>query len=229
MRRGLSLFLLVVPAFALAALGVLMVTSTMARHATATFGDPRHFAVRHLIATGVAIAVAIAVVRIGPARVLRAAPLVFVVALLAALAVFVPGIGVRAAGARRWLHVGVLSGSPAPILTVAIGLIVAAWGRARVRGEDERVGLPRAPGAAGTPAPAPPAQPPLDPAHEPVPRRPSSQVWRNTLAATWSTTWRRSRRRTPPPTRARSAATVERRSSTSSKASPGSSGRSSSR
>jgi len=154
MRRGLSLFLLVVPAFALAALGVLMVTSTMARHATATFGDPRHFAVRHLIATGVAVVVAIGIVRAGPARVLRAAPLVFIAALLAALAVFVPGIGVRAAGARRWLHVGVLSGSPAPILTVAIGLVVAAWGRARVRGEDERVGLPRAPGVAGTPAPA---------------------------------------------------------------------------
>src|SRR4029079_882940 len=115
MRRRVSLFLLLVPAFALAALGVLMVTSTMARHATATFGDPRHFAVRHLIATGVAVVVAIGIVRAGPAcalvvsmgivragraRVLRAAPLVFIAALLAALAVFVPGIGVRAAGAR---------------------------------------------------------------------------------------------------------------------------------
>jgi cell division protein FtsW len=153
MRRGISLFLLLVPAFALAALGVLMVTSTMARHATLTFGDPRHFAIRHLIATALALALAFAIVRLGPARVLRAAPLIFVAALVAALAVFVPGIGVRAAGARRWLHIGALTGSPAPLLTVAVGLIVSAWGRAPTRAEEERlqrVGVPR---AAATPDP----------------------------------------------------------------------------
>jgi cell division protein FtsW (lipid II flippase) len=64
--------------------------------------------------------------------------------------VFVPGIGVRAAGARRWLHIWGLSGSPAPLLTVAVGLIVSAWGRASMRGDDERVGLARAPGAPAT-------------------------------------------------------------------------------
>jgi|SRR5882724_1054005 len=153
MRRGISLFLLVVPALALAALGVLMVTSTTARHATLLFGDPHHFAVRHLIATGLAMLLALAIVRLGPARMLRAAPLIFVVALVAALAVFVPGVGVRAAGARRWLHVGALTGSPAPLLTVAIGLIVSAWGRAATRADEERlqrVGVPRA----ATPGPA---------------------------------------------------------------------------
>src|ERR1041384_7189286 len=98
MRRGISLLLLLVPAFALAALGILMVTSTMERHAAVTFGDPRHFAVRHLIATGLATMLAVAIARMGPARMLRAAPLIFIAALIAALAVFVPGIGVRAAG-----------------------------------------------------------------------------------------------------------------------------------
>jgi cell division protein FtsW len=169
MRRGISLFLLLVPALALAALGVLMVTSTMARHATATFGDPSHFAVRHLIATGLALVVALAIVRAGPARVLQAAPLLFIAALLAALAVFVPGIGVRAAGARRWLHIGVLSGSPAPILTIAVGLIVSAWGRASLRGEGEGVGLPRTPVAgAGAPALATASRPA---AFDALPRR----------------------------------------------------------
>ncbi len=129
MRRGLSFFLLVAPALALAALGVLMVMSTTARHATAAFGDPRHFVVRQVIATALAAVLALAIVRAGPARVLHAAPVIFAVALLAALAVFIPGIGVRAAGARRWLHVGALTGSPAPILTVAIALIISAWGR----------------------------------------------------------------------------------------------------
>ena len=130
MRRGLSLTLLVVPALALAAFGVLMVASTTARQATATFGDPRHFAVRQVIATGIGGALAIAIVRVGPTRMLRVAPLIFLACLAAALAVFVPGVGVRAAGARRWLHIGALSGSPAPFLTVAVGLILSAWGRA---------------------------------------------------------------------------------------------------
>src|SRR5262249_53440370 len=45
----------------------------------------------------------------------------------ATLAVFVPGVGVRAAGASRWLRLGPLSGSPAPLLIGATGLLVAAW------------------------------------------------------------------------------------------------------
>jgi cell division protein FtsW len=159
MRRGLSLFLLLVPAFALAALGVLMVTSTTARQGSAIFGDPRHFAVRHLIATGLAIVLALVIVRLGPARVLRAAPLIFLAALVAALAVFVPGVGVRAAGARRWLHLGWLSGSPAPLLTVAVGLIISAWGR----GRDDTPGT-------SDPAPAPAPTGPGDPV-DPLPRR----------------------------------------------------------
>jgi len=158
MRRGLSFFLLLAPALALAGLGVLMVTSTTAHHATAAFGDPRHFVVRQLIAIALGAAVALAIVRAGPARLLQAAPVIFVVALLAALAVFVPGIGVRAAGARRWLHIGALTGSPAPILTLAVALIISAWGRDP---EDAppapRVGLPPAAGAA--PSGARPADP----------------------------------------------------------------------
>jgi cell division protein FtsW len=161
MRRGLSFFLLLAPALALAALGVLMVTSTTAHHATAAFGDPRHFMVRQLIAIALGAAIAIAIVRAGPARLLQAAPVIFGVALLAALAVFVPGIGVRAAGARRWLHVGALTGSPAPILTIAIALIISAWGRDP---EDAppppRVGLAPAAGSlpAGARAPDPMAR-----------------------------------------------------------------------
>src|SRR6266700_7155591 len=157
MRRRISLILLLVPALALAALGVLMVTSTTARHAAVTFGDPRHFAVRHLIATGLATVLALAIVRLGPARVLRAAPLIFIAALIAALAVFVPGIGVRAAGARRWLHLGAVSGSPAPLLTVAVGLILSAWGRAATRADGERlqrVGAPPPEPTPGAPGPA---------------------------------------------------------------------------
>ena len=163
MRRGLSLFLLVAPALALAALGVLMVASTTARQATAVFGDPRHFAVRQVIATVLAGALAVTIARAGPARLLRAAPVIFVAVLVAALAVFVPGVGVRAAGARRWLHIGALSGSPAPFLTLAIGLIVSAWGRGATAVAGEA--------PAGTPAAPPPAGDSQTSVFDALPRR----------------------------------------------------------
>src|SRR6266700_1596962 len=171
MRRRISLILLLVPALALAALGVLMVTSTTARHAAVTFGDPRHFAVRHLIATGLATVLALAIVRLGPARVLRAAPLIFIAALIAALAVFVPGVGVRAAGARRWLHLGAVSGSPAPLLTVAVGLILSAWGRAATRADGERLQRVGAPLPEPTPGPRGPARATQITAFDALPRR----------------------------------------------------------
>ena len=57
---------------------------------------------------------------------LAAAPKIFVVALLGAAAVFVPRLGVLAAGARRWVHLGPISGSPSPLLAGAVALWLAA-------------------------------------------------------------------------------------------------------
>ena len=97
-------------------------------------GAPHHFALRQAIGVVVGAVLGAVVVRVGIARVLRAAPALFVIALLATAAVFVPGVGVRAAGASRWLHLGPLSGSPAPFLIGATGLLMAAaWGGAARR------------------------------------------------------------------------------------------------
>jgi cell division protein FtsW len=148
MRRGVTLLLLIAPALGLSVLGVVMVGSTTARQAAATFGDPRHFMFRQMVALAIASTAAVAVVHTGAKRIVHAAPAIFVVALLAALAVFIPGIGVRAAGARRWLHIGALSFAPAPFLTLAVGLIVSAWGRGgpalRAGGIGRTDTLPRA-------------------------------------------------------------------------------------
>lgn len=142
MRRPKPLLLLialvVAPAVVLAIFGAVVVSSATARQGLASFGDPQHFMVRQLISLALATIVGVGVARLGPARMLRAAPYVFVVALLATLAVFVPGIGVRAAGASRWLQLGPVSGNPAPILTFALGLLIAAWGRPPAEGVGRR-------------------------------------------------------------------------------------------
>lgn len=124
------LLLLIVPALVLATFGAVVVSSATARQAILTYGNREHFMVRQLISLAVAAAVAVIIARVGVIRLLRGAPIIFVVTLLATLAVFVPGIGIRAAGASRWLHIGPFSGSPAPLLTFALGLLIAAWGGA---------------------------------------------------------------------------------------------------
>jgi cell division protein FtsW len=126
-RRTVAVVLLVAPPLALAALGYAIVATAGDRPGGPGLGAPGHFAIRQAAGTALGAALGAAVVRIGVDRLFRAAPALFAIALSAAAAVFVRGVGVHAGGANRWLHVGPLSGSPAPFLIGATGLLVAAW------------------------------------------------------------------------------------------------------
>jgi cell division protein FtsW len=129
-RRALSVLLVTVPAAALGALGVVVVASATAQQGAAMYGVAAHFAARQVFALILSALVAIAFVQLGARRVLRAAPVAFVVALGAVMAVFAPGVGVRAAGANRWLHLGPISFNPASLLTSATAMLMAAWAAA---------------------------------------------------------------------------------------------------
>src|SRR5450432_2096814 len=129
-RRALIALLVAAPAAALGALGVVVVASATAHQSTAAFGAPTHYASRLAFALILAALFAIAFVELGPRRLLRAAPVIFAASLLAVFAVFAPGVGVHAAGANRWVHVGPFSGDPAPLLTGATAMLVAAWAAA---------------------------------------------------------------------------------------------------
>jgi cell division protein FtsW len=126
----LAVALVAAPAAALGVLGVVMVASATAHQSTAAFGAPTHYVSRQVFALILAALIAVVFVELGPRRLLRAAPLIFAAALLSAFAVFAPGIGVHAAGANRWIHLGPFSGDPAPLLTAATALLVAAWAAA---------------------------------------------------------------------------------------------------
>ena len=127
--------LLVAPAVGLAAFDLAIVATAGARPGAPGLGAPGHFAVRQVVAIVLAAGMGWLVVRVGVARILRAAPALFLIALVATAAVFVRGVGVHAAGASRWLHLGPLSGSPAPFLIGATGLLMAAWGGDSVAGD----------------------------------------------------------------------------------------------
>ena len=126
-RARVAVLLLVLPALALGVLCLAIVATAGARPGAPGLGAPSHFAVRQLVGLALGLALGLLAARAGAERILRAAPVLFVVALVATAAVFVPGVGVRAAGASRWLKLGPFSGSPAPFLIGATGLLVAAW------------------------------------------------------------------------------------------------------
>ena len=138
-RRALTLCLLLVPAVGLGALGLVMVAAAPQRPGAAGVGAPAHFATRQLVGLACGAALGAVVARLGTRRLYAAAPYVFLAALAVALAVFVPGLGVRAAGARRWVHLGPISGGAAPFLIGAVALLIAA----------ARAGVPRRVAAAG--------------------------------------------------------------------------------
>jgi cell division protein FtsW (lipid II flippase) len=140
-RRALTVFLLLVPALGLGALGFCVVAAAPTRAGPAGIGASAHFATRQMIGLALAASAGVLAAGLGARRVLRAAPVLFLVALAATLAVFLPGIGIRAAGARRWLHVGPFSGSPAPFLVVAVALLIARWGPSERAQPSPRQGL----------------------------------------------------------------------------------------
>jgi len=141
MARRLGPWLLIVPPLGLGTLGLVMVATAGACPGPAGLGAATHFALRQGIGLGLAILLALAVVRVGADRALRAAPALFAVALLATVAVFIPGIGVRAAGASRWLRLGPLSASPAPFLIAALGLLLAHRSRPEGRAATHPLAL----------------------------------------------------------------------------------------
>jgi cell division protein FtsW (lipid II flippase) len=125
--RTASVVLLVVPAVGLAALDLAIVASAGSRPGPPGLGAPDHYAVRQAVGIVLGGALGWVVVRVGVERVLRAAPALFRGRADRDGSGVRSHIGVRAAGASRWLRLGPFSGNPAPFLIGATGLLVAAW------------------------------------------------------------------------------------------------------
>ncbi len=126
LRRALPALMLIVPALGLGGIGLALVAAAPGRAGAAGFGAAQHFAWRQAIGLLLGIGLGATAAQVGTRRLLAAAPPVFLMALVGTAAVFIPRIGVFAAGARRWIHLGPISGSPAPLLTAAVALWLAA-------------------------------------------------------------------------------------------------------
>jgi cell division protein FtsW len=95
---------LIVLAGALAAFGLVMVASSSIAISP---GEPFHYAIRHAVFLALGLGAAIAVMRTELEWFERNAFALLLLAVVLLLLVFVPGLGARINGARRWIHLGI--------------------------------------------------------------------------------------------------------------------------
>jgi len=103
-RYDLSLIL---AAAALASVGIVMVASSSIAVADGAHVGPFYFLIRHLIFLGLGVAACVIAARVELSWLERQAPLLLLIGFGLLLLVFVPGIGLRVNGARRWIHLGI--------------------------------------------------------------------------------------------------------------------------
>lgn len=120
--KGRFDYLLLMVALALVGIGIVMVYSTSAIIAGDRFGDPYYFLKRQALFAGVGFILMI-LMAFFPYEVLkRFAYPILIVSILSLIAVFIPGIGVRAGGSTRWLKIAAFSFQPSELSK--LGLVV---------------------------------------------------------------------------------------------------------
>lgn len=115
---------------ALLSLGMLMVYSaSIALPDNPKFGRylPTHFLYKHMLSIGLALLAGLIVVQIPVALWERAAPWLFILALLLLIVVLIPGVGKGVNGARRWLPLGVMNFQPSELAKLAMAMYAANY------------------------------------------------------------------------------------------------------
>src|ERR671934_615382 len=124
---------------ALTLLGIAMVFSASGIRALDTVDDPRYYLAWQALWALIGLAGMVAAMRIDYHRYRAiAVPLVLIVLALL-VAVLVPGVGVRAGGAARWLRAGAIGLQPAELAKLALIIYLAAWFGTR----RDRLGAPQ--------------------------------------------------------------------------------------
>lgn len=122
--QGVDLFLLVT-VVGMVLFGLLMVYSSSFIYAQERTGDGLAFIKKQLLFSGLGLAALLGVCRVDYRRWASWAYPILGAAIALLAAVFIPGLGARAGGAQRWLHVGPLGFQPAELAKFAIIFFVA--------------------------------------------------------------------------------------------------------
>ncbi|MHB9054138.1 MAG: putative lipid II flippase FtsW [Thermoleophilia bacterium] len=108
------------------ALGVVMVFSASLASAYFDNQDSYYFLKRELLYAGIGLALMFALARYDFTRLRKLAPALMGVSLVGLVLVFVPGLGVAAKGAHRWLGFGLATFQPSEFAKISVILFVAA-------------------------------------------------------------------------------------------------------
>ncbi len=86
-----------------------------------------HFLTRHIFSLGVSFVVSLLVFQIPISRWEKAAPWLFVIALVLLIAVLIPHVGKGVNGARRWISLGIMNFQPSELAKLAVLLYAANY------------------------------------------------------------------------------------------------------
>ena len=107
--------------------GIVMLASTSGIKAQALYGDPQYFVKRQVIWGILALLAGAIAARVDYHYWRFLAVPVFGIAVVLLALVFVPGIGVKIGGSRRWLHIGSFGLQPSEFAKFALIIIMAWW------------------------------------------------------------------------------------------------------
>lgn len=113
-------------------LGILILASASAAFSQAKYGTPAFFLMRHLL-VGVAPGIILGFLAYKiPLSFFKKKALIFLLfTLFAMILVFIPGIGISAGGAKRWINLGLIAVQPSEFLKLSFIIYLAAWLSAR--------------------------------------------------------------------------------------------------
>ncbi len=132
-KRGIDLYI-VLSVVVLTIFGLLMIFESSNVSAFRDFGDKYHF-VKDQITWGILGFIGIIIAyTIDYHKYYKLTVPMMLITILLLLLVFVPGIGVKALGARRWIGIGGISLQPAELAKLSLAIYLSAWFSTKEKG-----------------------------------------------------------------------------------------------
>lgn len=117
--------LLIITTFILVAVGVVMIYSTSSIMAVKRFGSEYFFVKKHVVYFAVGLAALLAAIKIPYRFYFKAAYPVLAISAIALICIYIPGLGVKVGGAKRWVRLGPLTFQPSEPARLAVVMFLA--------------------------------------------------------------------------------------------------------
>jgi cell division protein FtsW len=117
----------VLPLVLLLGIGLVMVYDASIVESQTLFGDRYHFVRLHAVSIVIGLIIAAAMSKAPTPWLQRLSPFTFGLSILLLVAVLLPGLGITAQGAQRWLSIGPLKFQPSEITKLTTVLYLSTW------------------------------------------------------------------------------------------------------